>query len=446
MAELILYPNFTKRSNSTKLPDTQPYTYDVKIKARGVDRHSPVLLVGQPYNTIFSYAKFEDAYYYVDVSSYSNDLCELILSEDVLATHRSTIMATTNYCVRTSVSSNGKIIDNLQPTEFSRYLLDASAHFLDALSPDQGYSVINVFGKSGTNCFLIDSTGVDTICNQLFSQKQSDLWDVIKGSFKGELTQMINLTGYINDLYVLPFEPLAGGSRNIYLGYFDTGVTGRSLQAICKQDTVTISVPHPNQDEPGDSRYYRRSSKYVSYMLYIPCCGTYSLDADLMADTENLYFTYVMDSYGNISGFLATDTLTPFLYVTGSCAYRYAIGQQQSMTFAQVATQAVGSAVTFNAGGVENALSNVVPTAGTVIGGSGNASQWRMRNGEITLTMFWREPAPGLAYGRLGYPVNRSLTPSTPGYYEFKNAHIAAGEIWENEKIEQYLNTGIFIE
>lgn len=446
MPELILYPSFTKRPNSTKLPDVSPFRFDVRIKDRGADRRSLTLLLSQPYDTTYTYAKFMDAYYYVDVSSYSNPLSELELTEDVLATYRDEIMATSNYCIRSSAASNGKIVDNLQPTEFSRYLINTEANFLEAFSPDQGYTIINVYGKSGTNCFLIDSSGVDSICNNLFSQKQSDLWETIKGALAGQITQMINLTGYINDLYVLPFNPAAGGSRNIYLGFFDTGVQGRSVQAICKQDTVTISVPHPNNDEPGDSKYYLRSSKYVSYMLYIPCCGTYAIDADYLADTDVLYFSYVVDSYGNITGHLATDSLVPFLYISGSCAYRYAIGQQQSMTYAQVASQAVGSAITFNAGGVESALANAVPTAGTVIGGSGNAAAWRLRNGKITLTMYWREPAGGLPYGMIGYPVYRSLKPSAPGYYEFKNAHVAADEAWESEKIEQYLNTGIFIE
>ena len=443
---LTLYPSFSKRPNSTKIPEGSGFDFEVALKG-DASVGTPTLLLAQPYDTTYTYAHFNNMWYWVrDVRTVSQAMSEIDLELDTLATFRDIIMSTQNYCLRTSISSNGKIMDNIQPTEFPRYILDVTAPFLDAVSPDQGYTIINVYGKSGTDCFLIQPDDVTAICNQLFSQKQSNLWDQIKGSFTGEITQMINLTGYINDLYVLPFEPASGGSRAIYLGFFETGVTGSTVRAICKQGVCTISVPHPDDYEPGNSRYYYRSSKYVSYMLYIPCCGTYSLDADLMGDTDTIIFNYIVDSYGNISGYVSTNALVPFLYVTGSCAYRYAIGQQQSMTFAQVATQAVGSAVTLNLGGVENALSNVVPTAGTVIGGSGNAAAWRMREGKIALTMFWREPAPGLAAGRLGYPVYRSLTPSAPGYYLFKDAHIAAGERWENEEIERVLNTGIFIE
>lgn len=446
--KLILY-NFTKKVNSTAIPgdDIENTEIDVVLKSGAVSKHSPVLELKHPISRLWDYAFFDSTYYWIEDFDFNDyDYFTLKLRIDVLATYRSIIMNTANYCLRTSVSSNGRIIDNFQPAEFSRIELSNSATFLKAVTPDNGWNIINVLGKQGVKNFLVSQDGMETICNQLFSQKQSDLWDAIKGAFTGELNQVINLTGYINDVYVLPFQPSTRGSSAISLGYFDTGVSGEVVSSICADGVVQVPIPHPVDTDIAPSYTYNyRSSKYVSYMLYIPCCGTYSVDADAIADEDNLAIVYWVDSYGNISGHVTTGG-DPLFYITGYCAYRYAIGQSQSSTFLQTASSAIGSAITLNPGGVESALAKAVPIGGTVIGGNGNASAWRENEGKIQLTMFYNRPAPGLSASVNGYPYYAMITPSKKGYYIFRDAHVVAGEAWENKEIESFLNNGIFIE
>lgn len=446
--ELLLY-NFTKRANSTAIPSGEPdVRLNVALKSGDVSKHSPVLELEHPLSRLYDYAYFDSTWYWVrDFAFNDYQYYTLQLEIDVLATYRDWIMDTPNYCLRSSVLSNGKIIDSYQPVEYVAHKITQYSKFLDAVSPDQGWPIINLLGTQGTRCYNVEQNGVEEICNALFSQKQSDLWDVIKGAFTNELTQMINLTGYINDVYYLPFNPATRGSYPMRLGYFDTGVSGKVMAGIAKEGTVIIPLDHPASTTFEGTTSYQRGNKYVSYMLRIPCCGVYEIDADKVADENSIAIVYYVDCYGNIGGVIkggeSGDTLQ---YFNGYCAFRYSVGQQQSSTFNQVASKAVASAMTFNAGGAESALASIVPIAGTIIGGSGNAADWRIDNGQISLTMFWKNNASGLSPSVNGYPVYNMVTPSTPGYYLFKDAHIAAGEAWENQEIERYLNSGIFIE
>lgn len=441
--ELQLY-NFSKRVNSTKLPTGDPITLNVVLKEEGVSKDSPVLEIQNPISRLYDYAYFDSTYYWIKDFRFLNEYRhEIVLQEDVLATYKNTIINTPNFCERTSVAFNGYIDETLQPGDMRGYQITYDADFLQAVKPSQGWCAINVSGKSGSRWMELPYDDIDTLSSILYSQTQSELWDKIKGSFEGELTNTIDLANYLNDLVILPF-PLStrGGSREIFLGYFGTGISGAYLDEIVHQGAGSIDVPHPLTSELTTSRAYLRGGRFSNYSLYVPCCGNYKLDAGLLSQVDYVNYRYSVDASGNI--YMIVDIQgQPICYITGNCAYRLPVNQrvQQSLstTASQIITHPIASLFGFN-----DVMESIIPQASRVQGGGGNAASWMDMKMHLSCT--WKEPAAGLDHARLGYPYYGTITPSANGYYKFRDAHVIAGEAWENQEIERFLNSGIFIE
>ena len=125
MATMTFYSNFSKKENSTKQP-TGGTSYNVAFK-EGFSIKGGTVKLQVNFDTAKTYtaAKYGDRFYKVnDVVSITNDIVDIILSLDVLATYRSAIIGYTgllerapstseiNYLPDNTITSNGNLITN----------------------------------------------------------------------------------------------------------------------------------------------------------------------------------------------------------------------------------------------------------------------------------------------------------------------------------------------
>ena len=125
MATMTFYSNFSKRENSTKQP-TGGTSYNVVFK-EGFSIKGGTVKLQVKFDTAITYtaAKYGSRYYKVDdVVSITNDIVDINLSLDVLATYRNTIINYTgllerapsaseiNYLPDNTITSNGNLITN----------------------------------------------------------------------------------------------------------------------------------------------------------------------------------------------------------------------------------------------------------------------------------------------------------------------------------------------
>lgn len=125
MATMTFYSNFIKKENSTKQP-TGGTSYNVVFK-EGFSITGGTVKLQASFSTAmnFTAAKYENRFYNVDnVVSVTNDIVDIILSLDVLATYKSDIISyigllerapsssEINYLPDNTITSNGNLITN----------------------------------------------------------------------------------------------------------------------------------------------------------------------------------------------------------------------------------------------------------------------------------------------------------------------------------------------
>ena len=121
MAYTALFFNFSKRRNSTKVPvDSTGTSFDVVLKSP-TSFEAPTLRISAA-SWAYNYAKFDGAYFFIDnVVAVRNDLYEITLSKDVLATYRSQILNTSAYVMYDNIGDS-EIVDNRLAIKTSRTL------------------------------------------------------------------------------------------------------------------------------------------------------------------------------------------------------------------------------------------------------------------------------------------------------------------------------------
>lgn len=461
--ELKLY-NFSKKPNSTAIPSDNDLveTLQVSLKREGVSKDTPIVECSNPLIRLYDYCKFDSSWYYVKDFEFDNyQRYTIFLELDVLGTYRQWIMDTPNYCVRTSVAYNGFLSDRLQPPDVRGYQLTTRTQFYDT---DQDWYLINLSGKSGAKWFYITEGSLNVILQQLYSQKQSELWNVVRGLWPVEsggtveggslkfpaAPGFIELAQYINALVRIPFAPNnLGASEELFWGYWQAaGVAGARVDWIAHQGAFNINVPHPAGTELDGPFAYQRFAPYCTYHAYIPGCGVLELPSALVAQVDFLNVQYYVDVLGNIYGQMIIQG-QPIAHFNGNCATYIPVSQASTPSMTQGLAsfaRAVPSLLTGTGLGQINDIvqSATVPVSSFLQSTGGNYAL----GGEpsILVTCNYSKPADGFNYSKLGYPYCKVITPSANGYYLFKEAHVTAGEEWENRKIEQYMNGGIIIE
>lgn len=508
--ELKLY-NFTKKRNSTAIPTGEPAeVIQLVIKREGVSKDTPELELQNPLSRLYDYAYFDSTWYWVRNFYFDNyQRYRLVLEMDPLATYRDGIRNTPNYCERTSVTYNGNIYDTMRPADSRGYQL-TEEYVLISGSGENFFAndfLISVSGASGGRVLAITGANkIEQLQKVLYTQSQAELWERLglgntrtylltgsgyKGSTKSAAAEVAltkNADGYVTDVSVtipaddvdispdyeaandaalymgdtiglekylhsiiaIPFTPNAGGgSENVYLGYFDTGISATKQETpIVWSDAFNLNVPHPINTDIDGPYFWQRCAPCASYQLSVPGCGTYALDAGLLSQVDYVNVRCRLDWLGNFSGELLIQGQVICSF-NGHLAISIPLSQ---MTCTGSITDTAASILSaLSGGGILNAISNIpnyvngfVSSGGGVTSANGNCASWG--DGIMRITCSYKPPAAGFDYSRLGYPYYATITPSQNGYYKFSHATVSVGEAWENAAIETFLNGGVYIE
>lgn len=108
---LVKFTKLAKRRNSTKQPTSFISSYDVTLKAPTSLENPTILIKG--FNPELNYCLFNNNYFFVtDVIAINNDIFEVTLEKDALATNKTAILNYVCFVERSASSYNPYINDS----------------------------------------------------------------------------------------------------------------------------------------------------------------------------------------------------------------------------------------------------------------------------------------------------------------------------------------------
>lgn len=470
MSHTIYVGNISKRRNSTLTP-TLSTSFDVLLKTP-TSLHAPTFTISAS-SFDYNYLKWGDRYYFVtDVTSRNNSLWEVSAVVDVLATFKSDILASTQYVAYSSVNSSIWLPDTRIPLKKEPVARTAQTS-VTPLS-NSGTYILSVVGSNGVASYIVSIADLVLLNNQLSSwinQLESAAENIMTGQSSpeaaiNELGKAIANTGFFGNSYHnaiqgirgcvwVPFDSaqLGGVNRSIWIGDYDTGLTGDYITNTNITDSFSITIPWAFND-------WRRAVCEQVY-LYLPLVGNIELSSDSIAHSNTLTISYsIAPITGEISYRINAGVEVIGTY-GASAGADVPIGINQSASLGSIAQAAFNGTVrTVSAGSkgrmIVNGISAAYDTINTAmtsnmttIGGIGGSSGVGVGT-SVLVSVVDHEPiiTPSQMGATMGLPTMKPLTLSScTGYCECINAHVSApAEAQELEEIDNYLNTGFYIE
>ena len=478
MSHTIYAGSVSKRKNSTLQPSLST-SFDVLLKTP-TSLHTPTFTISAasfPYN----YLKWDDRYYFVtDVVAKNNSLFEVSAVVDVLATFKSSVLATTAYVLYDSVA-NTELPDNRLPMKTTKTVQASTAAC--PFTPDSGCYILSLTGSHNTSgvykctgselAALIDDvsdisdniwdeTGitppsppaqpadvVDAIVK--FGEFQMDVFKYILQICQKAVSQFFgsgNIPENIRECRYIPFNVgTTQGGNKIYLGTFETKQTLGKLNTETVHRTTSVSIPWQATD-------FRRRAPYTDIYLYLPYIGMIRLSSENLAGQSSITVAYTLalrDGSMICTVSSGSEILGQFSGNVGA-SVPVGISNINLPKAAQSVISGVANAAAKNIGGVGLAAINfgdsITPNF-TCIGGLDGIAGIAANQNITCYTVFHDTiVAPNSQLATIGAP---SMCPkslgSLTGYVQCADAHVSApAELQELEELDNYLNSGFYIE
>lgn len=492
MAFDVYLGNTEKRYNSTFQSDYSVWLKTSATWKNAKDLDNPVLELSLP--GLSSYPQWNamyipavSAYYWVtSIVSIRAGVWQVSGTMDALATYRPQILDTDcyiEYGFNTDATATDKRLrDARQNISQVPQVATASVDITDgALSLDTGCYILSAVGANGgVTVWRVGKNQMKSLINSVSSDitdaiADLDETEILKYFTANALTQGSAISAIRSCIWLpissanIPVETYG----NIYLGDFDTGVTGYTINAntIVKK-TTTVDIPWQVND-------WRRMNCQI--ICYVPFVGTVGVPVDQCNNASKLTFTWCVECLsGSVS--LRIDAGEYPVY-TGSAQIgcNYAIGSSNVpvTNFVSGTIQAIGGAIQAGGGalqagqgavqsfmtmglsgdvggglanmgegvsnigsGVVQALTPVVQCAGSL---SGNAAMGQDTNAKVVVLYY-----PPINHGTFsavyGLPVMQMGKP-VPGYCKTRGFSIKGAQR-ANEKaaISALMDGGVFIE
>lgn len=484
---------FSKRRNSTKQPASLSDNRTVVLKERTSQDRPTFICAGNNFN--YNYCMWDGKYYFIDeIVSLRNNEIEIHCVMDALATYKSYIQASTQYVSYSSQAGNAWLADTRIPVLKSTVVSKATASV--GIFNSNGFYVLCVVGKNGCECFCVNKStltrliaeiqnweddGIDTIVNALptpsSSSDETSALDQISNMLIAIQTASTQ-TGFIGNSFAnapacirscvwVPFllSAFSGGSKQIWLGNYDTQEAGFQLNATPTTGSVTVNIPWYFSD-------WRRGYCEDVY-LYLPLVGMVSLSSDSLTHASSITVKY---SATGTDGTVCYQVISGNEIIGsygGQCSANYPIGINQQASAGEVVTaigqgasKMVASAVNTSlspmsiAGGIAgvalegiNATYDTLNVANTThlscIGGIGGGAGVGL---DLNITCYTVAHDtivnPTDMKDTMGLPTMKPMSLSgLTGFCQCANAHVdAPATAGELDAIDYYLNSGFFIE
>lgn len=493
MSHTIYCGKIAKRKNSTLQPSTSQLatSFDVLLKSP-TSLHEPTFTINAA-SFDFNYIKWGDRYYFItDVVSRNNNLWEVTAKCDVLATFKADITASTQFVSYSSHKTSDWLTDTRIPVQ-KNATVSSNATTMNFLFTDVGFYVLSVIGKNGAELWGCDIGHLRALLNRIQDWSDDLFDDIMAGNYPWsdppqqavtydfsdpehaiESFSKINaLTGIAGNAYSdapncirsciwVPFlaSLYTGGSDEIYLGQFPTGVTTFKVNMTPAHSSAHVDIPWQYND-------WRRAVCEEIY-LYLPLVGMVSVPSDEIINETGIDVEWSATATdGNIAYRIVAGSQVIGTYGANASA-NFPLGVSQQASAGEVlqsfiagaektintATNArrgvVGATAASAAIGAYDTINTSLTRHNTCIGGIGGGAGVGL---SLDLKCFSvAHPttiAPANMKATMGVPTMQPMSLSgLSGYCECANAHVAASgaELPELEEIDSYLNSGFYIE
>ncbi len=491
MAHTFYFGNVKKRINSTLQGGTSA-AYDVLFK-NPTSLDTPTITLKHSGDFNYNYARYKDYYYFVtDKKSLANEMWEVTMELDPMATAKSDILSSIQYVCYSNISGGQWLADTRLITARNAITSAIMSASLDFPSTTGCY-IISVLGQTGVDCFRISRSNMQKLIENLqtwqddASQAINDTIDAVQSgevfdALKAVGTGLVN-TGFIGNKYEvavqcirsahwIPFNStiVGGTSHEIYLGSYPTGIDGYKINTSFSSGNVGISIPWHFSD-------YRRATNESVY-LYLPFVGQTQISVDDCINDNGIVVKWsVTPSDGQICYEVQAGGKVIGTY-GANCAMSIPIGINQQASLGEIATSifngisksvgaatgAAGSLISGDVGGavtrgvehrvsqietVYNTINTALSTTPVSIGGIGGGAGAGLDLSAKCFTVAHPTVIEPLAMGAtMGVPTMKPLQLSNcSGYCQCANAHVSTDldAPWI-AKIDAYLNNGFYIE
>ena len=279
------WTSFKKKKGSTAIPSGGTNTTVVLKEDTSVVRPT-IKLAGWGYNNIcYGYISDFGRYYFIRDIRKVGPNTEIDLVSDPMASFKSDILANFQYVERASSGPLLVVPDPLNPPREEQYSVNTFVNSLaGAMSISAGiineYYILTVASSKGIKSFGVDYSSMTQIYEKFFDD---NIWQQIQNDF-------YNISNCLVSVKKTPFIPQGDPHQPIYLGYEDTHCIGTELNMVPLkfEMAANVQLDFPSNSIGGLTGVnYLDFAPYSSGTLYLPFVGVVPLDMDIFgADRE----------------------------------------------------------------------------------------------------------------------------------------------------------------
>lgn len=450
--------SFSKRKNSTAVPSGDGTTVTCVLK-EGTSLNNPSFLLTKPdLNT--SYVKAFDRYYFVDnITLGTNDLWRLDCSIDVLASYKADIIAAKAYIEYSNVY-NDRAVDPRPAKLSGAHVTSSSGASYSGVDTTGGSFIVVVSGSETSGAYKINSDPKYLIGDLYQWWNNFDVSD-IPNSIKNMALYIVSgdVSQNIKSVRWIPWNVSGGSTSQIYLGMYNTGMTGSKVESSYRGFNSSVAVGWPNKPN------WQRTSGYMTASLYLPFVGNISYPVEQLNGESALTITGCVDeatgqisltvtgSSGKVFGVYGADTgvdipiggagFTPRAAATALGGVAAMIATGGAAAAGAVEAGVAGTAMASEASGMLS-ISPVSSCVGSVSGKSACGLSLLPR---LDITYFDTSEASSNLYDTIGCPTFKTGTIGSYSYVRGSQVSIntsARGSI--KDRINALIQGGIFIE
>lgn len=435
-----IYTDFSKRTNSTKLPASNVGT-EVAVKLKeGTSIYNPSFILSSGGNKPqIKYVKWDSYYYYVnDVTITTDHLYQIDCTIDVLASFKSDILNTSAF-VKYSTSNYDLGISDLRLSTKDERKISTNSVQPSYTGLPEHYMVSFIGDHTGVNPVVgLNESGVKALATAIQSNGFAELFTDPSSAISKMLTDTSSAVTYCR---YIPYGQTTGGTEIVLAGGYDVGFGGGTPLIYTATDTISI----PWNFNSGD---FRNRSQYSHLILYLGIYGAVDLNVDDFIGKTSISIKTILDSSTGDINFIVDNRMAfkskighdVQLGTTTSGSLGNALASTTAMVGSAMSGNVIGTAVSgFNV--VTSAFGTTPSSIGSV---GGNADEHIFR---LVMISHDTSESPSDMANIYGRPLNqvKALSGLT-GYVECTNASVnttAPKNI--KDEINTYLNGGVYI-
>lgn len=449
---LTLY-NFAKRHNSTALPSSGGSVVGVVLK-RETSLNAPTFLLQGAYMGSgdfpnYNYAKFNDAYYFIDdIVSVRDNVYEIRCTLDVLASLKPDILATTAFVEYCTGGSDDIQDDRIVPGA-SNSIYSATGGYLGFLA--DGCYLLSAVGESGVDTFILQTQNA---LSNLFSQISNWADNLVVGGMSIEDTlaavgkQLMsagNAMSCVRDCRWIPVNPLDMAyetTGRVSLGMYTAQVMAGRVTRKITTKSIDITIPFSRSG-------FLRLQPYSEVVLYLPFVGNVVITSPRLASSSNLHIDFSRnDQSGEVAYKVSVGGEVVGTY-GGSTAICIPVGVS-NVTPQSLITSGAAAIVgaTYNPIGAVASAASLQPTTSAIGGIQGGAGAGLSLVPEVYVVERSISGAVGNMASIQGKPLFATRTLSNlSGYVKTRGASVGgAHRDTLREMANNLLDNGVFLE